>query len=125
MLLLVLCNHECVSRHNTRKQYICTLASVSYTIATCVVLYKTERGKTLTRHDYDNLKLLIASLSLLFINIFNDFHLSKLMDLQQSDVGFERSTFLKPFAEGLEKKCNLVSFFVSFSCLVRPSCTFF
>ena len=40
------------------------------------------------------------------------------MDLQNSDVGFERSTFFKPFAEGLEKKCNLVSFFASFPCLV-------
>ena len=98
---------------------------MSYTIATFVVSYKTERGKILTRHDYDNLKLLIASLSLLFINIFNGFHLSKLMDLQKSDVGFERSTFFKPFAEGLEKKCNLMSFFVSFPCPVRPSCTFF
>ena len=98
---------------------------MSYTIATCVVLYKTSRGKTLTRHDYDNLKLLIASLSLLLINIFNDFHLSKLMDLQKSDVGFERSTFFKPFAEGLEKNATFVSFFVSFPCLVRPSCTFF
>ena len=97
---------------------------MSYTIATCVVLYKTSRGKTLTRHDYDNLKLLIASLSLLLINIFNDFHLSKLMDLQKSDVGFERSTFFKHFAEGREKMqplCPFLSHFLVSSVHPVPS----
>ena len=36
------------------------------------------------------------------------------MDLQNLDVGFERSTFFKPFAEGLRKNATLCTFLPHF-----------